>query len=123
MTNKDVNTAILASGFVEANKGLIVNCYYSGKISGYTTKNTNVGAIISHNRGTARNCHWLYHEDSLAQQAISRNYGTDECIYRYENKADMYSIADLLNDGHEDVWVNVDLDTPALKYNDQLSYC
>lgn len=114
-----VSSSLVVGGLVFNNDitSTINNCYYAGKIS-VVTDNSNkvIGALVTSNKGNIKNCHWILYNDSFAQSAFGSNYNETVDVCSYDSIEDIYMIADLLNDGQGDIWVNIPNRSPQLKY-------
>ncbi|GHU98768.1 hypothetical protein FACS1894211_03050 [Clostridia bacterium] len=115
-----VNITVHAAGLVYDMDGILMNCYYSGKITAVLQYHgIKVGALTLFTYADTRiiNCHWLQAEGGLATVAVLYDDSLQSDHVAYSDIADMYELADALNaDQDETVWVNIPNGTPQLKF-------
>jgi hypothetical protein len=105
-------------GFVYNNNSTLINCYYTGMISGPPpSKYDFVGAFVGVNAQTI-NCHYLKYSESMVIASVGyRPDVLSEGITAYDDISDMYELADTLNaDMNIIVWIDISDDTPQLEF-------
>ncbi len=107
--NADIITASengtnMINGFIRnISNSIVANFYCVGSCAGkLINKNNNVEAI--------KNGH------VLKNFAGGNEFAEDDEITVYDKKEDMYQLANILNDGLEEVWVNVENNLPRLNF-------
>lgn len=109
----------------------LVNCYYSGKISGHvytTSKVSGLGSIVGDFVGEMvgsqiTNCHLLYYEDTFATNVVVGYYESTKPIDLtvYKGTAELSDVVDALNAGMEEpVWVTGENGVPKLLFEQKL---
>lgn len=102
-------------------RNVIINCYYSGKVSGfvYTTPHQQasvVGEFLGYiTSSTVSNCYLLHYEDTFAADYIDGVYSSDVDLTVLNNVSEMSSLTQKLNEGlSRPVWTTGENGLPQL---------
>lgn len=119
VTNEDKSALIVGGGFIGICYKTVESCYSTVQIEMSIDYNkTEIGGFIQNLDvgGFVRNCHWLCARNGIAQETFYNSEGSTENIFKYELITEMYNLADQLNGGESNVWVNKEQSTPQLSF-------